>query len=74
MAQCNGKQDKDSGARIRDDNVMKDDDIIQRVEAFDFDAGAVAAERRNRSFTLIHAATGARLRPLGRDDLYEIRW
>jgi hypothetical protein len=54
---------------------MTDDDIIQRIEAFDFDAGPVVAERRNRGFTLVHAATGipvARLRPQGRDDLYEI--
>jgi hypothetical protein len=54
---------------------MTDDEIIQLIQAFDFDAGPVVAERRNRGFTLIHAETGvpiARLRPLGRDDLYEI--
>ena len=56
---------------------MTDDEIVQLIEAFDFDAGPVAVERRNRGFTLIHAETGvpiARLRPLGRDDLYEIRY
>ena len=54
---------------------MTDDDIIQLIENFAFDAGPVMAQRRNRGFTLIHAKTGvpiARLRPLGRDDLYEI--
>jgi hypothetical protein len=54
---------------------MTDDEIIQIIEAFDFAAGPVVAERRNRGFTLIHAETGvpiARLRPFGRDDLYEI--
>ncbi len=56
---------------------MTDDDIIQLIENFAFDAGPVVAQRRNRGFTLIHAETGvpiARLRPLGRDDLYEIRY
>ena len=45
---------------------MTDDDIIQLIETFDFDAGPVAVERRN-GFTLIHAETGvpiARLRPI----------
>jgi hypothetical protein len=54
---------------------MTDDDIIQHIETFDFDAGPVAVERRNRGFTLIHAGTGvpiARLRPIGRDDLVDI--
>jgi hypothetical protein len=54
---------------------MTDDDIIQLIETFDFDAGPVAVERRNRGFTLIHAETGvpiARLRPIGRDDLVDI--
>ena len=54
---------------------MTDDDIIHLIENFDFDAGHVAVERRNRGFTLIHAETGvpiARLRPIGRDDLVEI--
>ena len=54
---------------------MTDDDIIQLIVNFAFDAGPVVAQRRNRGFTLVHAKTGvpiARLRPLGRDDLYEI--
>ncbi|MGC1860396.1 MAG: hypothetical protein WA733_04540 [Methylocystis sp.] len=54
---------------------MNDDDIIGFIENFKFDAGPVAVERRNRGFTLIHAATGlpiARLRPIGRDDLVDI--
>ena len=54
---------------IHNNGVMTDDDIIQRIDNFAFDAGPVVAQRRNRGFTLIHAA---RLRPLGRDDLYEI--
>jgi hypothetical protein len=55
--------------------TMNDDDIIGFIENFKFDAGPVAVERRNRGFTLIHAATGlpiARLRPIGRDDLVDI--
>ena len=54
---------------------MTDDEIIQLIENFAFDAGPIVVERRNRGFTLIHAETGlpiARLRPLGRNDLYEI--
>ena len=54
---------------------MTDDDIIQLIENFAFDAGPVVAQRRNRGFTLIHAETSvpiARLRHLGRDDFYEI--
>jgi hypothetical protein len=52
---------------------MTDDDSIQLIENFAFDAGPVVAERRNRGFTLIDAETGvpvARLRSLGRNDLY----
>ena len=54
---------------------MTDEDIIQLIEKFEFYAGPVAVERRNRGFTLIHAQTGvpiARLRPIGRDDLFDI--
>jgi hypothetical protein len=42
------------------------DAIIRRIERFCFPQGAVCAERRNRGYTLTHAATGApvaRLRP-----------
>src|ERR1019366_7145336 len=69
------RPDKDSHASIRHNGGMTDDDIIQLIETFDFDAGPVAVERRNRGFTLIHAETGvpiARLRPIGRDDLVDI--
>jgi len=54
---------------------MTDEEIIQLIEKFKFDAGPVAVERRNRGFTLIHAETSvpiARLRPIGRDDLFDI--
>ena len=54
---------------------MTDDEIISFIENFEFDAGPVTVERRNRGFTLIHAETGvpiARLRPVGRDDLLDI--
>jgi hypothetical protein len=54
---------------------MTDDDIIQLIETFDFDAAPGAVERRDRGFTLIHAETGvpiARLRRIGRDDLVDI--
>lgn len=55
---------------------MTNDEIIAEVEAFEFDAGPLTAERRNRGFTLIHAATGtpiARLNPVkGHDGLFDI--
>jgi hypothetical protein len=54
---------------------MRDDDIIQRIERFPFRRAPVAAEWRNKGYTLFHADTGrliARLRPYGRDDLMEI--
>lgn len=54
---------------------MLDDEIIQRIERFPFPRAPVAAERRNKGYTLLHAETGhpiARLRPIGRDDLMEI--
>ncbi len=55
---------------------MTDDKIIDAIEAFEFDDGPVTAERRNRGFTLIHAAAGtpiARLNPVkGGDGLFDI--
>jgi hypothetical protein len=51
------------------------DDIVQRIERFRFPRGAVVAERRNRGYTLYHAASGApvaRLRSTGRNDNVEI--
>jgi hypothetical protein len=42
------------------------DAIIRRIERFSGPQGAVHAERRNRGYTLTHAASGApvaRLRP-----------
>ena len=33
------------------------DDIVQRIERFHFPRGAVVAERRNRGYTLYHAAS-----------------
>jgi len=66
----------DSGGAIRHNDAMTDDEIIDRVEAFEFEAGPVTAERRNRGFTLIHVATGtpiARLNPIkGHDGLFDI--
>src|SRR5579871_2773870 len=37
---------------IHDNGVMTDDDIIQLIENFAFDAGPVVAQQRNRGFTL----------------------
>jgi hypothetical protein len=54
---------------------MHDDEIIRRIERFPFRRALVAAERRNKGYTLLHAETGApiaRLRPIGRDDQMEI--
>jgi hypothetical protein len=66
---------KDAGAPIRQGHGMRDDDIIRRIERFPFRRAAVAAEWRNKGYTLCNADTGApvaRLRPYGRDDLMEI--
>lgn len=66
----------DNRAAIRHNKAVTDDEIIDAVEAFRFDAGPLTAERRNRGFTLIHAATGtsiARLNPVkGHDRLFDI--
>jgi hypothetical protein len=55
---------------------MRDEEIIRRVEAFRFHAGAMTAERRNRGFTLMHVATGipiARLRKVaGEEDQFDL--
>jgi len=56
---------------------MHDDEIIRRIERFPFRRAPVAAEWRNKGYTLLHAETGrpiARLRPYGRDELMEIRY
>jgi len=66
---------KDSGAPPRQGHLMRDDEIIRRIERFPFRRAPVAAEWRNKGYTLFHADTGraiARLRPYGRDDLMEI--
>jgi hypothetical protein len=66
---------KDSGTAIRHTSLMLDDEVIQRIESFPFRRAPVAAERRNKGYTLLHAETGApiaRLRPIGRDDQMEI--
>ena len=51
------------------------DSIIDRIESFACRRGRLLAERRNRGYTLTHAASGApvaRLRPTGRDDRVEV--
>jgi hypothetical protein len=51
------------------------DPIIQRIEEFRCRRGRLAAERRNRGYTLYRAASGlpvARLRPTGREDRVEV--
>ena len=66
---------KDAGTALRQGRPMRDDDIIRRIERFPFRRAPVAAEWRNKGYTLFHAETGraiARLRPYGRDDLMEI--
>ena len=66
----------DSRGAIPQNGAMTDDEIIDAVEAFQFAAGPLTAERRNRGFTLIHAATGtpiARLNPIkGHDGLFDV--
>jgi hypothetical protein len=54
---------------------MRDNETIRQIERFPFRRAPVAAERRNKGYTLLHAETGrpiARLRPYGRDELMEI--
>ena len=54
---------------------MSNDETIRRIERFPFRRAPVAAEWRNKGYTLLHADTGrpiARLRPYGRDKLMEI--
>ena len=66
---------EDTGAAIRHNDFMRDDDIIRRIESYRFPRAPVTAERRNRGYTLIHADTGApiaRLRPFGTDNRMEI--
>ena len=49
--------------------------IVQRIERFPFTRGAVLVERRNRGYSLYHAASGApiaRLRPSANDDRFEV--
>jgi hypothetical protein len=51
------------------------DDIVQHIERFRFPKGAVVWERRNRGYTLYHAASAApvaRLRPTGCNDGVEV--
>lgn len=51
------------------------DDIIRHIERFPFPRGAVLAERRNRGYTLYHAASGApvaRLRPSADGEHFEV--
>ena len=46
---------KDTAAPIRHSSLMLDDEIIQRIERFAFRRAPVAAERRNKGYTLLHA-------------------
>jgi hypothetical protein len=51
------------------------DPIIQRIESFQWGRGQLAAERRNRGYTLYRAESGApiaRLRPTGQTDRVEV--
>jgi hypothetical protein len=54
---------------------MTEDPIIKRIESFHCRRGQLLAERRNRSYTLYRAGSGAlvaRLRPTGQDDRVEV--
>jgi hypothetical protein len=51
------------------------DGIVQRIERFPFPRGSVVVERRNRGYSLYHAASGApvaRLRPNVDNDHVEV--
>ena len=66
-----GPRDVRAEGRSATIGPMRDEEIIRRVEAFRFHAGAMTAERRNRGFTLIHVATGipiARLRKVAGEE------
>ena len=55
--------------------VSMTDGIVQHIERFHFTRGAVLVERRNRGYSLYHAASGApvaRLRPNANDDRVEV--
>ena len=55
--------------------VSMTDGIVQRIERFPFTRGAVLVERRNRGYSLYHAASGApvaRLRPNADHDRFEV--
>jgi len=55
--------------------VSMTDGIVQRIERFPFTRGAVQVERRNRGYSLYHAASGApvaRLRPNADNDRLEV--
>ena len=71
-----GPRDVRAEGRSATIGPMRDEEIIRRVEAFRFHAGAMTVERRNRGFTLIHVATGipiARLRKVaGEEDQFDI--
>ena len=62
----------DASAAPRQDHSMRDDEIIRRIERFPFRRGPVAAEWRNKGYTLVSADTGPSARKDGRDDLMEI--
>ena len=55
--------------------VSMTDGIVQRIERLPFTRGAVLVERRNRGYSLYHAASGApvaRLRPNAGHDRVEV--
>ena len=61
--------------RATDNIVSMTDGIVQRIERFTFSRGAVLVERRNRGYSLYHAASGApvaRLRPNADNDRVEV--
>ena len=55
--------------------VSMTDGTVQRIERFPFTRGGVVVERRNRGYSLYHAASGApvaRLRPNADHDRLEV--
>jgi hypothetical protein len=71
------QESADRDIRQRDDLscAVMSDPIIQRIESFRSRRGQLAAERRNRGYTLYRASSGApvaRLRPTVQNDRVEV--
>ena len=68
-------RDHDIVLRMGLSSAAMDDTMVQQIEAFRCSRGALLAERRNRSYTIYHANSGAlvaRPCPTASTDRFEI--